>query len=272
MQGWMSSDLGNEEIQATPGDNTTGLIVSFGCTNAVNAVNPLYPTNNRALGMITSPATSGGGSAGNPSAGIFALRVLNTTGQTLTNINLSYTAELWRNTTVTNWMTNYYYIDNYATNGTPTNNWTGSLALLSFPTNTAAQGKTFGTNAPVATNQIQLNNLQLATGWTNGGLLWLVWEETTAVSGAQGLGIDNLYFSATGSGSPALAIQKSGSSVILSWPSQPAGYFLYFNTSGNIYGSWQPYTAITPVLNSVTGIYSVTIPIAAGQDVFFRLQ
>ena len=98
MAGWYSSDLGNEQIQATTGDNTTGLIVSFGCTNAVNTVNPLYPTNNRALGMLASPATSAGGSSGNAADAIFALRLRNLSGQTLTSFNLSYVSELWRNT------------------------------------------------------------------------------------------------------------------------------------------------------------------------------
>jgi hypothetical protein len=125
MAGWYSSDLGNEQIQATTGDNTTGLIVSFGCTNAVNTVNPLYPTNNRALGMLASPATSAGGASGNAADAIFALRLRNLSRQTLTSFNLSYVSELWRNTSTAQLMTNWYYVDTYGTNTTPMNNWTG---------------------------------------------------------------------------------------------------------------------------------------------------
>ncbi len=37
MVGWYSSDLGAEQIQAQPGNTTTGLIISFGCTNRYRA-------------------------------------------------------------------------------------------------------------------------------------------------------------------------------------------------------------------------------------------
>jgi hypothetical protein len=269
MAGWYSSDTGADQIQATSGDNTTGLIVSFGCTNAVNTVNPLYSTNNRALGIISSPATSAGGNAGNVSDGIFALRLLNLSGQTLTNMNLSYVSELWRNTLTPNSVSNYYYVDPLGTNNTPTNNLTGFLTTLQYPTNSgslpSAQQKTYGTNAPIATNQISFVNLPLATPWPQGGVLWLVWEETLAVSGGQGIGIDNLVFS---SGPPTLAIQQSGSSVALSWPQMFSNYTVqYNNTDISNPSAWHTLNQ-TPAI--VEGINTVTVPITGAQQ-YFRL-
>jgi hypothetical protein len=267
--GWFSSDTGNEQIQATTGDNTTGLIVSFGCTNAVNTVNPLYPTNNRALGIISSPATSAGGAAGNPSDAVFALRLRNLSGQTLTNMNLSYVSELWRNTLVSNMVSNYYYVDPFGTNGTPTNNSTGALTTLLFPTNlgSAHFTKTWGTNAPIATNQISFVNLPLAAPWPPGGILWIVWEETTATSGAQGIGIDDLVFS---SGPPVLTIQRTGSSVAISWPEMFTGYTLQSNSTDiSQPADWQTYPQTPTVFE---GINTVTVPVLPGAYQFFRLK
>jgi hypothetical protein len=269
MVGWFSSDTGNEQIQATTGDNTTGLIVSFGCTNAVNTINPLYPTNNRALGIISSPATSAGGSAGNPSDAVFALRLRNLSGQTLTNMNLSYVSELWRNTLVSNMVSNYYYVDPFGTNGTPTNNSTGALTTLLFPTNlgSAHFTKTWGTNAPIATNQISFVNLPLAAPWPPGGILWIVWEETTATSGAQGIGIDDLVFS---SGPPVLTIQRTGSSVAISWPEMFTGYTLQSNSTDiSQPADWQTYSQTPTVFE---GINTVTVPVLPGAYQFFRLK
>ena len=270
MAGWYSSDTGADQIQATSGDNTTGLIVSFGCTNAVNTVNPLYPTNNRALGIISSPATSAGGNAGNVSDAVFALRLLNVSGQTLTNMNLSYVSELWRNTLTPNSVSNYYYVDPLGTNNTPTNNLTGFLTTLQFPTNLGSAPsslqKTYGTNGPIATNQISFVNLPLATPWPQGGVLWLVWEEPLAVSGGQGIGIDNLVFS---SGPPSLAIQQSGSSATISWPQMFTAYFLqYNNTDITKPADWQT-SLQTPVV--FDGMNTVTVT-NSGTPQYFRLK
>ena len=268
MAGWYSSDLGNEQIQATSGDNTTGLIVSFGCTNAINTVNPLYPTNNRALGMISSPATAGTGNAGNPSEGIFALRIRNLSGHTLTSFNLSYVSELWRNTTATNIMTNWFFVDPLGTNTTPTNNWTGGLTNLQF---TKSATKIWGTNAPILTTNMSFVNVPLGTSWPEGGILWIVWEETTALSGAQGIGIDNLVFS---SGGPGLSISQTNilgvNSVAITWPQMFTSYSLQYNSSASATG-WQNLTISPPVAETTyQGMNIVTMP-ASGTQEYFRL-
>ena len=282
MVGWYSSDLGNEQIQATSGDNTTGLIVSFGCTNAQNTVNPLYPTNNRALGMLSSPATAygppgGGGGAGYPTDGIFALRIRNLSGQTLNSINLSYVSELWRNTTASNIMTNWFYVDQAGTNTTPTNNWTGGLTNLMFSTNIGgitpagvkpSVTKVYGTNAPIATTNMAFVNVPLGTSWPEGGILWIVWEEQTALSGAQGIGIDNLVFS---SGPPSLGITTTNvsgvPSVAITWPQMFTSYTLQYNSTAKSTG-WQNVTGGT--MTVAEGMNILTLPAGSTQQ-YYRL-
>jgi hypothetical protein len=275
MAGWYSSDLGNEQIQATTGNTTTGLIISFGCTNAVNTVNPMYPTNNRALGMLSSPATAIQDQAGYPADAVFALRIENLTGHTLTNFNLSYDSELWRNTGLNNTMNNYFYVDPLGTNTTPVNYWTGGLTNLWFTTNQPGYkigGTEYATNQPIAITNVAFLNVPLATPWTPRGILWLVWEETNSISGAQGIAIDNLVFT-TGttppltiaSGQPNLSYGPPSApgapSVTLSWPHLFTSARLQYTTSLNRPVVWQPVT--TPSSTNWQGMNYVTLPVGA---------
>lgn len=98
-------------------------------------------------------------------------------------------------------------------------------------------------------------------------MLWIVWEETLAVSGGQGIGIDNLVFS---SGPPSLTVQQAGSSAAISWPQMFATYSLqYNNTDISNPAGWQTMTQ-TPTV--VEGINSVTVPIIQGTQQYFRLK
>jgi hypothetical protein len=280
MAGWFSSDLGNEQIQATSGNTTTGLIVSFGCLLPSSApnYNPLYPTNNRALGMICSPATSLLDANTEPADAIFALRVENLSGQTLSNLNLSYASELWRNSTGTasplnyqQFVTNWYYVDPLGTNATPTNNWTGGLTNITFATNlggvTAAVGQIYGTNAPIAITNMAFVNVPLATPWPQGGILWLVWEMTETVSKGQAFGIDNLVFT-SGPPTSSLSIQQDGASVALIWPNM-FNNTLQYNTNIANSNGWQTLTPQTATVSNGMNIDTVLI---SGTQEYFRLH
>jgi hypothetical protein len=164
-------------------------------------------------------------------------------------------------------MTNWYYVDPSGTNTTPTNNWTGGLASLTFAT---TSGTVYGTNQPVKTNNMSFVNVPLAVSWPEGGILWIVWEEPTALSKAQGIGIDNLVFC---SGGPSLSIQETNvsgtNSVAVSWPQMFTAYTLQNNTSSiaNRAG-WQNVTQ-TPTVSE--GMNIVTLPVAGTQQ-FFQLS
>jgi hypothetical protein len=276
MQGWYSSDLGAEQIQATSGNTTTGLIVSEGCLNT-RPQDPLgiYSTNNRALGILSSPATSFDTIT---SDGIFALRVRNLTGHILTNINMSYVSELWRDTAVSNIVTNWFYVDPLGSSTTPTNNWTGGFTNLSFNSNAAPgfsskNSKIYGTNMPLLQTNMSFVNLQIPGGCPQGGLIWLVWEEQFPVSGGQGIAIDNFVFS---SGPPAIqsnTYDPVGNNAIVSWPQMFLPATLQYNTSASSTG-WHNVTGGTLSTNydgPLAGCVSLTIPAGATQQ-YYRLD
>jgi hypothetical protein len=177
MNGWYG--FGNNAIYfgATAGDQTNGGILNFGSTN------DLVSAANRSLGLL---ATSNTGTTA------FSVRLINATGYTLGQFNLSYTSELWRQTASTKLVTNFYYLDLTGTNGFPTNAASGSLTNLTFPPGNLA----WGTNGPLGSNYVALDNQPFATNWPAGAALWVVWEMDDPGEGGQGIGIDNLTFSA----------------------------------------------------------------------------
>ena len=203
------------------------------------------------MGLLATSTT--GGTA-------FGVRILNQTGYPLTNMNVSYTSELWRQTATAKTVTNFYYIDPTGTNVFNTNNITAGLTNLSF----TVGGSTaiWGTNAPVNSTNMVFNNVALGTNWTNGAALWLVWEMTSAAGSGQGLGIDNLVFT---TGAPTLTVQPSGTSVSLSWLPMFTGYTLQYNSLDiSNPADW------LPVVGSVT-TNSISLPVAGAQQ-FFRLK
>ncbi len=164
---------------ATDGDQTTGGQISFGLPNSTN----------RALGLL---ATSTSGFTA------FGARFLNDTTNTLNNINLQFTGEVWRQSDIPKMLAFSYYID---PSGTATF-WTNTTAALpalnvAFPTVAGDTGgmAVDGTQALNQTNLAVAN--QLITNWPPGAALWLVWTMADPTGKAQGLAIDNLSFSAS---------------------------------------------------------------------------
>ena len=164
---------------ATDGDQTTGGVLSFGLPNS----------SNRAVGLL---ATSTTGYTG------FGAKFINQTTNTLNSITLQFTGEVWRQSDKPKTLQCYYLIDPTAT--APFS--TSSTALLpalnvNFPTVPAdVGGVPVDGTAPL--NQTNLGVINLAiTNWPPGAALWLVWEMADSTGKAQGLGIDNLSFSAS---------------------------------------------------------------------------
>jgi hypothetical protein len=73
-----------------------------------------------------------------------------------------------------------------------------------------------------AINQTNLSILnQVITNWPPGTALWVVWEMTDPAGKSQGLGIDNLSFSAasqTLTTPVSLNIQRLTTNVVFNWP------------------------------------------------------
>jgi hypothetical protein len=244
LPGWYGSATLEAKFGATTGDQSTGGILSFGQTNNDPAV-----AANRALGLMATSST--GGTA-------FGLRLVNLTGISIGAIDLSFSSELWRQTATPKTVTNYYYLDLTGTNGFTTDVVSGSLTGLSFA---AGSGAAYGTNGPLASNGVAFTNLPLTTNWPPGAALWLVWEMTNDAAGGQGIGIDNLSFSAP-SLPPVITTQPLGQSV-------PAGNSAAFSVAvSNAFSvGYQWYTNDVPLTNGneFSGTDSSTLTISSVQ-------
>ncbi len=164
---------------ATDGDQTTGGQLSFGLPNSTN----------RALGLLATSTT-----------GFTAIgaRFLNATTNTFNSIRLQFTGEVWRQSDKSKTLTLSYYIDPSGKAAFWTNA-TASLPALNVAFPTVAQDTggvaVDGTQALNQTNLVVAN--QWITNWPPGAALWLVWTMADPGGKAQGLGIDNLSFSAS---------------------------------------------------------------------------
>jgi len=189
---------------AGDGDQTAGGLISFGLPNS----------GNRALGLLATSTT--GYTA-------FGLKLLNGTGQTLHFVNVQCTGEVWRQSNLGKTLTCFYYIDPSATNVLSTDA-TGFLPSLdvTFPIVAAAVGGVAvdGTD-PLNHESLGVTN-QVIAPWAPGAALWLVWQMESPAGKSQGLGIDNLSFSASawpcGMPAPTLGAKVSGPNLLLSCP------------------------------------------------------
>ncbi|HEX3717974.1 MAG TPA: immunoglobulin domain-containing protein [Verrucomicrobiae bacterium] len=249
MPGWYG--LGNvlARFGATAGDQTTGGVLSFGPTNIASAAV------DRSLGLVATSSTG-------PTA--FGVRLLNLTGGSLNQFSLGYSSELWRQTTTAKTVTNFYYLDLSGTNGFVTNIVSGSLTNLAFATG----GTAWGTNGPVSSNYVVLANQSFTTNWPAGAALWVVWEMNNSAGSGQGLGIDNLTFSAVGPGTPvSISIVQSNAVLVLSWPAS-GGTNLEVTSDLTLTNGWTSFGAQVVTTN---GVDSVVAPITGGNQ-YFRLE
>ncbi len=181
LAGWYGLSVLESRFGASAGDWTSGGQNSFG----------LPSSSNRALGLLATKTTSGTA---------FGLRLINGTANPLTQMNLQFTGEVWRQSNLPKTLQFYYAVDLTGTNAFPTSATAFLPALnVSLPTVSADAGGV-AVDGTAALNQTNLGVLnQTITNWPPGAALWLVWQMTDSTGKAQGLGIDNLSFSATNS-------------------------------------------------------------------------
>jgi hypothetical protein len=235
----------------TDGDQTTGGQISFG----------LPSSSNRALGLLATSSTKGTA---------FGARFLNGTGITLTRMNLQFTAEVWRQSNVPKTLQFYYFVDPTGTNTFTTNTTAVIPALnVSLPTVAADTGGVAvdGTSPLNQTNLSVWN--QAITNWPPGAALWLVWQMTDSTGKAQGLGIDNLSFSASVPLPVPLNIQPSGTNLWLTWPGV-AGQSYQLEYKNNLTDpAWTPLGS--PVM-ATGATLTLTNSFGAASQSYFRLR
>jgi hypothetical protein len=186
-------------------------------------------------------------------------------------MNLQFTGEVWRQSNLSKTLQFSYFIDASGAGTFPT----GATALIpalnvSFPAVTADVGGA-AVNGTAAINQTNLSVLdQVITNWAPGSALWLVWQMTDATGKAQGLGIDNLSFSASVPlPLPLSIVQNSGTSLLLSWPAA-AGQTYQVEYKNNL--TDPTWTALgNPVTGTGTSL-TATNSFGVATQRFFRLR
>lgn len=190
MSGWYGEcdlDGNGGQLGAQEGDQTTGGIISFGPTNTVPA------TMNRALGLIAT-STSGGSH--------FGLKLINNTGSSLNYFNMGFVGQYWKGGGTSNFkVMNFSYLVDSA-NSTFSSAEIASSIANNSDTNLSFSFPALGVvplDPTQATNHVNIatNNYALATPWTPGAALWLVWSINNAGGSGQGYAIDNFSFYAS---------------------------------------------------------------------------
>ncbi len=186
LAGWYAEGSVADQAGASYGDQSKGGLISFGGLNNTN----------RAIGLLGT-STSG--------SNVFGLELTNTSGGILNSITLSYTGELFRQTSTANPLNFGYLVDNTGAVTAPKAGSTiaaGTTAVtalnVSFATGSSSTGTSGGT--PVATQSIS-QTLSISN-WNNNGDLFLTWDQAGPGS-AQGIGIDGFSFSASLTLTPA---------------------------------------------------------------------
>ncbi len=240
---------------ATDGDDTTGGDLSFGLPN----------DSNRALGLLATSTT--GYTA-------FGAKFINATGETLNEITLHFTSEIWRQSNLAKTIQCYYLIDPSATNSFSTAGTAALPALnINFPTVAADTGGV-AVDGTAPANQIPLGvTNQSIVDWPPGAALWIVWEMASPAGKSQGMGIDDLTFSA-GVGSAVLSpvpitAETSGSNVVLGWVGLPGQEYQIQYTTNLTAPVWLPLGA--PVPGSGAPMSFTNAPGALSAQ-FYRLE
>jgi hypothetical protein len=251
LAGWYGTSALLSRFGATYGDQTTGGQISFG----------LPGSSNRALGLLATSST--GGTA-------FGVRLINGTAMTLNQMTLQFTGEVWRQSNLPKTLQFYYLIDPTGTAPFPGSATAFLPALnVSFPTVPADVGGAAvdGTSPLNQTNLSVLN--QTITNWPPGAALWLVWQMTDSTGKAQGLGIDNLSFSA---GMPlplSVNIQVSGTNLFVTWPTATGQTYQLEYKNDLTAPTWTP---LGSPVTGTGGTLTVTNNFGGSPQRFFRLQ
>jgi hypothetical protein len=239
---------------ATDGDQTTGGQISFG----------LPSSSNRALGLLATSSTG---------ATAFGARFINQTPQSLSLINVRLTGELWRQSNLPKTLECLYFVD--PTGTAPFSlNQTALLPNLNvnFPVNAAAVGGV-AADGTAGVNQTNLSVVnQAIVNWPPGAALWLVWRMSDPTGKAQGLGIDNLSFSASSQATPSpgpISFQGTSTNLVLTWTSV-AGQAYQLEYKDDL--SALIWTALGSPLIGTGATLSITNDFTQSSQRFYRLR
>jgi hypothetical protein len=256
MPGWFGLGAAAMKAGASAGDQSTGGIISFGTTDTNST--------NRALGLLATSSTG---------ATAFGVSFVNLTTNTIDEITLNFTGELWRQQPAAKTLSFSYYIDPAGTNAfTVASTFPLTNLDVNFPTGafTAEDGtQTVNQVQPGVTNQPILD-------WPPGAALWLVWQMTNDAGNSQGLAIDNLSFSADSGPVPPIITNQpqsqqsfTGNSATLSVSAtgnSALSYQWQFDGT-NIAGATNSSLVLSGLSAASGGTYDVLVSDATGTNV-----
>lgn len=257
---------------AQDGDQTTGGVIDFGPNDGEEG--PGILGNNRALGLLSTSTTG---------STCYALKLVNTSSQTLNYISLNFLGELWHNGTSARTMSFGYSIDPTATSFTLTSEsisnsvYVPSLAF-SFPT--APVVTTVDGTQPANQKNLSAGNVQLTSPWTPGGALWLIWSvEFYGTGGGNGYAIDNLHFYASANATAAATTpfqltgvtSGPGTSVSFSFTNAPSVFFTVLATTNLAAPNWQQIGQPTEVSHGLYSTYQFTDTHAISRACYYKV-
>jgi hypothetical protein len=119
-------------------------------------------------------------------------------------------------------------------------------------------------------NQTNLSVLdQAITNWPPGAALWLVWQMADSTGKAQGLGIDNLSFSASIPLPVPLNLQTSGTNLFLNWPGVAGQTYQLEYKDDLTIPTWTP---LGGAVTGTDGMLVLTNNFGTSAQRFFRLR
>ncbi len=141
-------------------------------------------TADRALGIFNADGYGG-------ETEYFGVQLLNNTGATISDVNVSYVIEQWRrNTNATTWSLQYL-----VTAETDSQIDASGYTTVSGSTIQSATGSAAGSNGDWHGNQTDFDLTISGLSWEAGEALWLRWSNTQPASGG-GFGVDDLAIQA----------------------------------------------------------------------------
>jgi hypothetical protein len=164
----------------------------------------------------------------------------------------------------------YYFVDPTGTNTFTTNTTAVIPALnVSQPTIPAdTGGVAVDGTSPLNQNNLSVLN-QVITNWPPGAALWLVWQMTDSTGKAQGLGIDNLSFSASVPLPVPMTIQPSGTNLWLTWPGVAGQSYQLEYKDDLTAPTWTP---LGSPVTGTGGTLTTTNNFGAASQRYFRLR
>ncbi len=216
--------------------------------------------NNMSLGVQTASVT------GNV---LFGVRLVNNSTGSLNAISVSFLGELFHQDANQKVLKFGYYVGS-ATSNSDIFTDIPPVGQAIIPNQVGSLAATFDTSAAAnSTASYSISNLPLATAWAPGQALWLTWEMDRG-GGGQGIGIDDLSFSASNlSAFPTLTWNHAGNGTwdqaAANWSGASTTFSNGFNASfGNITSD----TAITINSSGVSVTSLVTLGNSANTYTF----